>query len=36
MNHEFLQPGKVLFTQGTIGDKFYIILSGKVGVLIRL
>ena len=34
MNLEFFEQGDVLFNEGDIGDKFYIIYDGRVGISI--
>jgi CRP-like cAMP-binding protein len=33
MRHEFVPKGQFVFRQGDYGDKFYIIIRGKVQVL---
>jgi CRP-like cAMP-binding protein len=34
MNLEFFEQGEVLFKEGDIGDKFYIIYEGRIGISI--
>ena len=35
LRHEFLPAGEFVFRQGDYGDRFYVILSGQVQVLIN-
>lgn len=35
MNLEFFDQGDILFTEGEVGDKFYIIYDGRVGISIK-
>jgi Cyclic nucleotide-binding domain len=35
LRYECMQPGEFVFYQGDYGDKFYIILKGKVQVLVN-
>lgn len=36
LGYEYLAPDQILFRAGEKGNKFYIVLSGKVGVYIKL
>jgi CRP-like cAMP-binding protein len=34
MQYEFVRRGEIVFEKGSLGDKFYIILQGKVGIYV--
>ena len=36
LTYEYFETNKFIFNEGEIGDKFYIILKGQVGVLIKI
>lgn len=35
MHHEYIRNKEILFHQGQIGNKFYIVLNGQVDVLLK-
>lgn len=35
LEHGYAGPNQVIFDIGTMGDKFYVILSGEVGVYVK-